>query len=174
MRNIFAIILIISCFLSCKKDKDTKNKDYKISEDICFVCTKIPFYIMEDDTIQINTFVTPNHDGYNDCLKIRKLDTITTNYSISISLYDREGTIIFNSQNYTNDWPTFIPSQLQQNIEGLTSGLYKFKIICGIKQLEGFFIIILYKDDYFDKHITELPCIDDCMFFEFGDPMLIF
>lgn len=137
-------------------------------------CDNTPYFIVENDTIKISKVVTPNNDGFNDFIMFFRFDTISNNFPIKISILDRYENLVFTDNDYKNNWPTYIPSQGTQNIEGISNGLYKFIFLYGTEQVEGYLVIILFKDDYLDKHIYEIPCFDYCMFHYFEDPFLIF
>ncbi len=49
----------------------------------------------------IPNIITPNGDGKNDVFKIINLDV---NQSVSLQIFDRWGSTIFNSNSYKNDW----------------------------------------------------------------------
>ena len=167
MKRTLILLLLPLCFFSCKK----KSKvEFKISEDICFACINKSYFVLGDDTIQIRSIVTPNMDNFNDFFKIRNIDTIPSLFINNLTIYDRDGNEIIHFNDYNNDWPTYIPSQWHQNIEGLSNGLFQYTLIKGPEQIHGYFIIIISSDSYLDKTFWELPCRNDCMYLDPGDP----
>lgn len=54
-----------------------------------------------DDVLEFNNLITHNNDGYNDVLKINYI-SLYVDYDLFI--YNKQGQLVFNSNNYLNDW----------------------------------------------------------------------
>lgn len=72
--------------------KASDGKDYSISSDVEITVTPEPLFIPEG--------FSPNGDGVNDFFVINGID----NYTVSISIYNRWGNLVYSSKNYKNDW----------------------------------------------------------------------
>jgi gliding motility-associated-like protein len=69
-----------------------------------------PLYYLVEDIIRPNVF-TPNNDGENDVFEIKNLPD-----SSGLKIYSRWGNLVFQSDNYQNDW----------NGNGLSDGVYYY------------------------------------------------
>ncbi len=58
--------------------------------------------ISKDDLISIPNVITPNGDGFNDVFEISNLSSYSNH---QLTIYNRFGKPIFESNNYQNDWP---------------------------------------------------------------------
>jgi len=171
----FILLGISICFLSCKEDPAPIQ--YKVSDDACLVCREDPFFVICDDTIMISNFLTPNGDGINDVFRIYHLDSVSCIFDTDLTFYTRDGDELAHYDNYTggiNGWPAFNSSTGNQTTDGLSTGLYRFKIQQGSEQITGYFIIILsLEEDYLDVRFGELPCLDDCNVYDPNDQILL-
>lgn len=108
------------------------NGDYKLwvkNSDGC--ANEAPFWILtrerpaDDDLINIiveNNVLTPNSDGINDVLFVKDLGNpdIYTN-PLKIYIYNKAGTLIFQDENYANNW-----SGVNSSGTELPTGTYYF------------------------------------------------
>jgi hypothetical protein len=170
MKHFLLFLLIILSLSGCKKKTEEKTV-YKLSEDICYACANASFSVIGEDTILISGLITANDDDFNDLFTIKYLDAIISPLPINLTIFDRDGNQIIHFDDYKNSWPPYIPGY-EQNITGLSNGLYKYVLSKGLNQIKGYLIILLKKDDYIDKHYLDLPC-HQCIIFDMADPLLI-
>lgn len=67
------------------------------------------------DEIEIPNIITPNGDGLNDVFHITNIDKLEWSH---IKIYNRWGTLVYNMENYKNDWDG----------ENLADGVYYFTL----------------------------------------------
>ena len=171
MKLILFVLFALMFFLGCSK-KDSQAT-YKLSEDLCLICDTTPYEVIGNDTIQIGKIITPNDDGFNDCFSIHKNHTYSNKDSINLTIFDRDNKQIVHYEYYLNDWPKYIPSQHQQDLTGLSNGLYRYRLSGSSESLDGLFIIIFKKDDYSDKQACDADCFNCAKYFDAYDPALI-
>jgi gliding motility-associated-like protein len=98
--------------------------DFGCTDSICSVLNVVPA------TIENINVVTPNNDGINDELYFQYLDFYPNS---QIEILNRWGQLIFQSEDYQNDW----------NGESFTEGTYFYKLyVPGLeKTLQSFFVL---------------------------------
>ncbi|MES3017151.1 MAG: cadherin-like beta sandwich domain-containing protein [Bacteroidota bacterium] len=96
----------------------------------------ITLNVVEDyKALDINNLMSPNGDGVNDALVIKNLDMYPNN---TVKVFDRAGRILYQKQNYTNDWAgTFQGSPLSEG-----TYFYVVDFGTGKKVLKGFVSIV--------------------------------
>jgi gliding motility-associated-like protein len=171
MKQILFLLFYLIFILGCSKDDEQVT--YKLSEDLCLICDATSYKVIGKDTIQIGNIITPNDDGFNDCFAIHQYRSNSTKDSINLTIFDRNGKQISHFEYYLNDWPKYIPSQHQQDLTGLSNGLYRYRLSGSSGNLDGLFIIIFMKDDYIDKHANEADCFNCAKYFDAADPALV-
>jgi hypothetical protein len=171
MKNLLSIFLIIVLLLSCSHDDEPQTPSYTLSGDICQVCKTPSYYVLGTDTVVVSSIITANGDNYNDKFRVAWHDSVWATYTCRLTIRDRSGTQIMHYENYSGTWPEDIAGSTGQNTTGLVNGLYGFTIAKGTVKTDGYFIILLAKDAYMDKPISELPC-QSCVVFDEADPIL--
>lgn len=79
------------------------------------------FTIIVHDRIGISNVITPNGDGFNEYLKIFHID----NHSpCQVSVFNREGLLVYSSTNYNNNWDG------KYNGKPLPEGVYYYVVNC--------------------------------------------
>ena len=94
------------------------------------------------DDLVVSKTVTANGDGVNDYFEITGLETCNLTYSVKI--FNRWGNIIYESDDYTNDWGAFTPENSWGNSGLLPSGTYYYIIGFGdveLKPVNGYIYI---------------------------------
>ena len=160
MKNLFALLIIIS-FFSCKKDNANK-----LSNDICIACNQNPKYIIGKDTLWIPTVFTPNGDGINDVFTIMGIEKDTNN---SIVFYNRNMNQIAQYSPYSNEW-TGASNNNSVQIKP-SNGLYYYKLTINSNIIKGSVIILIKKDDYYNIKISGNTCGENCSLLHYPDPM---
>jgi gliding motility-associated-like protein len=171
MKQIIFSLFAILFFFGCSKKE--AQVTYKLSEDLCLICDSTPYKVIGNDTIQIGNIITPNDDGFNDFFSIHKYHTYSNKDSINLTIFDRDNKQIVHYQYYLNDWPKYVPSQHQQDLTGLSNGLYRYRLSSLSGSLDGLFIIIFKKDDYLDKHASDADCFNCAKYFDDADPAMV-
>jgi hypothetical protein len=171
MKQIIFSLFAFLFFLGCSK-KDAQVT-YKLSEDLCLICDSTPYKVIGNDTIQIGNIITPNDDGYNDYFSIHKYHTNGSKDSINLTIFNRDNKQIAHYEYYLNDWPEYIHSKHQQDLTGLSNGLYRYRVSGLSGSFVGLFIIIFKKDDYIDKHACDADCFKCARYFDSADPAMV-
>ncbi len=69
----------------------------------CKTESKITFLVknnQEGESVLIKNIITPNHDNINDFLEIKN----TTNFPVKLKIYNSLGALVYQNNNYTNNW----------------------------------------------------------------------
>ena len=164
------VLLCISLFLPGCSKKSTKVT-YKLSEDLCLICDSAHYKVIGKDTVQLENIITPNDDAVNDRFYIKKYRTWENLDSINFTVFDREGKQVVHFEHYLNDWPKYLPSQNQQDVTGLSNGLYRYRLSSPYGNVDGLFIIIFTKDNYLDKNAIHAGCYNCLRGIDGEDPV---
>ena len=170
MKQLLLVIILLFGLVACKK-KSEEATTYKLSEDICLACNNHSIKVIGEDSVFICDIITPNTDMVNDKFKIISIDSVICPLPNELTIFNRTGEQIIHFVDYRNSWPPYIPGQYSQNTDGLTNGLYKYNFKKETNQVEGYFIILLVKDDYIDKPFKDQPC-KGCMIIDPDDHFL--
>jgi len=90
----------------------------------------------------ISKTITANGDGVNDLFEITGLEGC--NYTYNVKIFNRWGNIIYESNDYSNDWGGFAPDNSMGNSGMLPSGTYYYIIRFGtpeVKPVNGYIYI---------------------------------
>ncbi len=172
MKYIFFLLAILIFLSSCKKKSNSNDSNtYKLSDDICNACANTYHYtIVGEDTLLFRSIITPNNDIHNDEFNIKYLDTIRSPEPDNLTIFNRIGKQIIHFDNYKNSWPSKVPPYYQQDISGLSNGLYRYLLKKGSNNIEGYFIILTVMDNYIDMNLNIMPC-HACMNVDYDDPL---
>ena len=84
------------------------------------------------DDLVVSKTITSNGDGINDLFEISGLEAC--NYTYQLKIFNRWGNIVYESNDYTNDWGGIAPDNSLGNSGMLPSGTYYY--IIGFSNLE--------------------------------------
>lgn len=157
-KNIYTIFILIIILFSC-----SKNETYKLSGDICNVCSQSLTHIIGKDTVGIPTVFTPNGDGYDEYFYIFRLDKYPNN---SLIIYDRNKNQIVKFSPYNNDWNGHYNNKVYGN------GLYYYQLTLDSVEIESSLLLLATKDDYYNIKISENTCGMNCVHTDPKDPFL--
>jgi len=87
------------------------------------ICDTALVVIKVDDVIAPPQVFTPNNDGYNDKYEIKGLERYSKN---SFVVFNRWGNIVFEQENYTNDWDGYSNSKYKIGGKPLPVGVYYY------------------------------------------------
>lgn len=164
-------VLLLSFFVMGCAKKNTQVT-YRLSVDLCMICDSAHYKVIGNDTIQLENIITPNNDAVNDRFYLMRYGSHEKIDSVNFTVFDRLGKQIVHFDHYLNDWPKYIPSQYQQDLTGLSNGLYKYRITSPSGNTDGVFIIIFRKDEYIDTHIADAKCFNCIRCFDSMDPVI--
>ncbi|WP_044398404.1 gliding motility-associated C-terminal domain-containing protein [Lacinutrix sp. Hel_I_90] len=108
---------------------------YVSTTDFCRETTRVTIDINDDcvvlpcgvEAFKISKAITPNGDGYNDFFAVQGLSKC--GFVINLKIFNRYGGIIFESENYQNDWDG---SSIKTSLGGadkLPNGTYYYVIV---------------------------------------------
>jgi len=127
----------------------------RVMENSCEINTNVVLTIHDDcvdyscvqseTDVDISKMITPNNDGYNDQLEV--FYTINENsvdqcdIIIEISIYNRWGTKVYQSDNYQNDWSGNSPNAGMGSSNYLPTGTYFYVVTLknsSLKPIQGY------------------------------------
>ncbi len=82
----------------------------------------------------VSKTITANGDGVNDLFEITGLEGC--NYTYNVKIFNRWGNIVYESNDYVNDWGGFAPENAMGNSGMLPSGTYYYIIGFGTPEVE--------------------------------------
>jgi len=170
MKENLILLLIAFCFLPGCSKKSTQVT-FRLSEDLCLLCDSAHYKVFENDTIQLENIITPNCDAINDQFYIMRYGYHERIDSINFTVFDREGKQIAHFDHYLNDWPKYVTSPFQQDLTGISNGLYRYRQTSPSGNIEGLFVIISSKDDYVDTPVFDAKCYNCVRCISPNDPV---
>ena len=125
-----------SSTLSVRPEVNTRYTVRATNANGCVSSASIFIQVTADyNALQMNNLLSPNADGYNDALVIKNLDMYPDH---TLKIFDRSGRIIYQKQNYQNDWTgTFQGTPLTEG-----TYYYVFEFESGEKVIKGFVSIV--------------------------------
>mgnify|MGYP000356329668 CR=1 FL=1 len=86
------------------------------------------------DDLVVSKTITANADGVNDLFEITGLEGC--NYTYTVKIFNRWGNIVYESNDYANDWGAIAPANAMGSSGMLPSGTYYYIIGFGTPQVE--------------------------------------
>ncbi|WP_040278844.1 T9SS type B sorting domain-containing protein [Psychroserpens damuponensis] len=133
IKQIKFLIILSSIFtlFACGNDDNNTQETQDVFEGCC---SPDPVFGPNVDNldqsageIKVDNIFTPNGDAFNDVLEIENID-LYDNHSVTI--YDINDNIIFESNNYGNENDLFpIGQQGENGVVGTPDGTYKYKVV---------------------------------------------
>ncbi|WP_165569197.1 MULTISPECIES: gliding motility-associated C-terminal domain-containing protein [unclassified Mesoflavibacter] len=90
------------------------------------------------DRIKISKAVTPNGDGFNETFRVT--GAVDCGYIVELKLFNRFGDIVYQSNDYQNDWSGISPNSSIGNAGRLPNGTYYYVVVLknsGLKPIAG-------------------------------------
>ncbi|WP_417237016.1 gliding motility-associated C-terminal domain-containing protein, partial [Bizionia paragorgiae] len=123
---------------------------YTISNNGCLETTEVSIRLNDDcivlpctsESIKISKAVTPNGDQYNQYFTVN--GTADCSFVVDVKIFNRYGAIIFEANDYQNDWAGHAPNTSIGNSDKLPNGTYYYVVTLrnsGLKPITGPFYI---------------------------------
>ncbi|MDA0176489.1 gliding motility-associated C-terminal domain-containing protein [Mesoflavibacter profundi] len=117
-----------------------------VSENGCYNTIELTLNINDEcvvlpcglDRIKISKAVTPNGDGFNETFKVT--GAVDCGYIVELKLFNRFGDIVYQSNDYQNDWSGISPNSSIGNAGRLPNGTYYYVVVLknsGLKPIAG-------------------------------------
>ncbi|HIC31523.1 MAG TPA: gliding motility-associated C-terminal domain-containing protein, partial [Flavobacteriaceae bacterium] len=110
-------------------------KTFKLTVNINEDCVVLPCGL---DRIKISKAVTPNGDGYNETFNVT--GAADCGYIVEVKLFNRFGDVVYESDDYQNDWSGVSPSSSIGSAGRLPNGTYYYVVVIkesGIDPIAG-------------------------------------
>lgn len=114
---------------------------YEIEVEITDDCEVLP--CTSEDDIMISMAVTPNGDGHNDYFTVSGINE-ACGFRIKVIIVNRDGALVYSSDNYQNDWAGVASSNSVGGAGQLPAGTYYYVVTLvdsGIDPIEGYFYL---------------------------------